>query len=55
MAGGSMLERRRRASIERDFAAVAAEYGYDLTDLGRLGARPELAELSAAANVADGT
>jgi Sulfotransferase family len=46
MATGSMLERRRRASLERDFAAVAADYGYDLTDLHQLGPRPELADLA---------
>ena len=46
LARGSVLERRRRASIERDFTAIAAQYGYDVADLNRLGPRPELADLS---------
>lgn len=37
MAHGSLFQRRRRASIERDFATAAARYGYDVTDLARLG------------------
>ena len=49
MARGSVLDRRRRASIERDFAATAAQYGYDVSDLRRLGPRPEPAELAAGA------
>jgi hypothetical protein len=49
MAHGSVLERRRRGAIERDFAAVAGRFGYDLADLHRLGPRPELAGLAAGA------
>lgn len=49
MAEGSVLDRRRRGSIERDFTAAAAQYGYDLADLHRLGPRPELTELAAGA------
>lgn len=47
MASGSVLDRRRRGSIERDFAAAAGQYGYDLADLHRLGPRPELTDLAA--------
>ncbi len=46
MARGSVLERRRRGSLERDFAAAAAEYGYDISDLHQLGPRPEVADLA---------
>ena len=49
MAHGSVLDRRRRSSIERDFAAAAAVYGYDLTDLHQIGPRPEVADLTAGA------